>query len=74
MAGEKRNNTTVERVTLMGGTADVEFDAEAGKAYLGLMAENATPYVQVEFGGVPWVDDLIGALQRMKKQLKKSEQ
>ena len=73
MAGAEKDNSKVERVLLGGGYADVEFEPE-GKAYLGLFEESGKPYIRASFDNSANIDDLIGALQRLKKKVAKSEE
>ncbi|MDE2071258.1 MAG: hypothetical protein KGI70_00790 [Patescibacteria group bacterium] len=72
MAGKKSDNIAVERVTGMDGDVDISFDEQRGYAILSLREGNA--FVEMELGGVPYIEDLIGALQRVKKKAQKTEQ
>lgn len=73
MAGRKSDNNAIERVCAPSGFIDVEFDGERG--YLGIVyGEAGASYGRVEFGGTPYIDDLIGALQRLREKVKKYEE
>ncbi|OGG77709.1 hypothetical protein A3B35_03680 [Candidatus Kaiserbacteria bacterium RIFCSPLOWO2_01_FULL_54_24] len=74
MGGKKSDNNDVERVVVMNGMVDIEFDPQSGKAYLGVTDDLSKMYNRVEFGGVQWIEDLMGALQRLKNKVAKAEQ
>lgn len=72
MAGKREDNTQIERVCGTGGNIDIS--ELGGKAVIGIFVKNGLPYVQVELGGTPYIDDLIGALKRVRRRVAKAEE
>ena len=71
MGGGKNINLAIERIATLGGHIDVGLEDET--VMLGVFTEAGGPYIRFELGGVAYIDDLIGALRRVRRRAKKAE-